>query len=102
MIGATGGAGDITRGEVAWNIAIACLLIVVGVGLCLDGRWAWPLALLVSGFAIGLGLYLMMQPGDITNPGAPIVSLVAFVIPGALLVATLATPRSVRWFRGRP
>jgi peptidoglycan/LPS O-acetylase OafA/YrhL len=100
VIGATGGY-DMTKSEAAWNIAIACLLIVVGAGLCLDARWAWPIALLVAASAIGLGFYLLAQPGDITNPGAPIVSFVILIIPGLLLVLTIVTPRSVRWFLGR-
>jgi peptidoglycan/LPS O-acetylase OafA/YrhL len=102
VIGATGVQTDMTGSEVAWNIAIGCLLSVVGAGLCLDARWAWPIALLVAASAIGLGFYLLAQPGDITNPGAPIVAFVVLIIPGLLLVLTIVTPRSVRWFLRRP
>jgi peptidoglycan/LPS O-acetylase OafA/YrhL len=100
VIGATGGY-DMTKSEVAWNIGIACLLIVVGAGLCLDARWAWPVAVLVAASAIGLGLYLIAQPGDITNPGGPIVPVIILIIPGLLLILTLGTRRSVRWFLRR-
>jgi peptidoglycan/LPS O-acetylase OafA/YrhL len=100
VIGATGGS-DITKSEMAWNVATACLLIAVGAGLCLDARWAWPIALLVAASAIGLGFYLLAQPGDITNPGAPIVILTILLIPGVAVVLTLVTPRSVRWFLRR-
>ena len=99
VIGATGGS-DMTISEVDWNIVIACLLIVVGAGLCLDARWAWPIALLVAASAIGLGFYLLAQPGDITSPGAPIVAFIVLIIPGVFLVLTIVTPRSVRWFLG--
>jgi len=97
VIGATGGS-DMTKSEMAWNVAIACLLIVVGAGLCLDARWAWPIALLVAASAIGFGFYLLAQPGDITNPGAPIVVLTILLIPGVAMALTLVTPRSMRWF----
>ena len=100
IIGATGGY-DMTRSEAAWNVVIACILIVAGAGLCLDARWAWPIALLVAVSAIGLGSYLWVQPGDITTLGAPIVALVMLIIPGLLMVLTIVTPRSVRWFRRR-
>jgi hypothetical protein len=100
VIGATGGS-DMTKSGVAWNITVACLLIIVGAGLCLDARWAWPIALLVGASAIGLGSYLWVQPGDITNPGAPIVILTILLIPGLLMILTLVTPRSVRWFLRR-
>ena len=100
VIGATGGS-DMTRSEVDWNIAIACLLIVVGAGLCLDARWAWPIALSVATSAIGLGFYLLAHPGDVTNPGAPIIALDMLIVPGLLAVLTLVTPRSMRWFLGR-
>ena len=69
VIGATGGS-EMTRSEVDWNIAIACLLIVVGAGLWLDARWAWPIALLVTASAIGLGFYLLAQPTSRT-PARP-------------------------------
>jgi len=90
-----------TRSDVDWNIAIACLLIVVGAGLCLDARWSWPIALSVATPAIGLGFYLLAQPGDVTNPGAPIIALDMLIVPGLLAVLTLVTPRSMRWFLGR-
>jgi hypothetical protein len=54
--------------------------------------------LLVAASAITLGFYLLAQPGDITNPGAPIVALIVLIIPGLLLVLTIVTPRSMRWF----
>ena len=53
VIGATGGS-DMTRSEVDWNIAIACLLIVVG-AVCLDARWAWPIAQFQSGRDVDCG-----------------------------------------------
>ena len=101
VIGATGVQTDMTGSEVAWNITVGCLLSVVGAGLCLDARWAWPIAVLVAASAIALGFYLLSQPGDITNPGAPIVAFIVLVIPGVLLVLTIVTPRSVRWFLRR-
>ena len=101
VIGATGVQTDMTGSEVAWNITVGCLLSVVGAGLCLDARWAWPIAVLVAASAIALGFYLLSQPGDITNPGAPIVAFIVLIIPGVLLVITIATPRSVRWFLRR-
>src|SRR5580765_8456591 len=102
VIGATDMQTDMTGSEVIWNLAVGCVLIVVGAGLCLDARWAWPIALLLAACVIALGFYLLAQPGDITNPGAPIVALVMLIIPGFLMVLTIVTPRSVRWFLRRP
>jgi hypothetical protein len=101
VIESTGTQTDMTRSEVGWNIGIGFLLIIVGAGLCLDARWAWPIALLVAASAIALGFYLLSQPGDITSLGAPIVALIVLIIPGLLIVLTILTPRSMRWFLRR-
>jgi peptidoglycan/LPS O-acetylase OafA/YrhL len=101
VIDATGPQPDTSTWDVAWNIAIAFLLIVIGTGLCLNDRWTMPIALLMAASAVGLGLYVMVQPGDIANPGAPIVALVILIIPGLLLILALVTPKSLRWFLQR-
>lgn len=70
-----------------------------GVGLLLNVRAAFLPALLFALTVLGFGVYTMSQPGDITAPDAFIVSLVILVLPGALMLAVLLSPRSLRWFR---
>ena len=101
LIGSTDEWGDLTRSEQWLNLGIGCLLTLVGVGLCLSERWAWPPAVAIAVASVGLGLYVMAQPGDITSPGAPIVAVVVLIAPGLLLLSALVTPRSIEWFRRR-
>jgi len=94
---------DTTTADIAWNVGTSAVLIVTGFGLVLGAKWSWPLALVLSVAFVILGVYLSLQPGDITSPGASqIVGVGVLLIPGALFLWALLTPSSRRWFRDRP
>ena len=93
---------DTDAPDMAWNIGTSAVLVVTGFGLVLGARWSWPLALALSIAFIVFGVYLSLQPGDITSPGATqIIGTVVLVIPGALFLWALLMRRSRRWFRDR-
>ena len=90
-----------TTAEVTGNVIGGAIATVIGVGLLLSQRWAWPLALALAAGAIGLGVYTMTLPGDVAAPAAFFITLVIVVLPGVLIAAALLSPRSFRWFRRR-
>jgi hypothetical protein len=95
---APGGASTVA---VAWNVGLGGLATACGVGLVLNQRWAWPIALVLGLALVALGVYVLASPGDIAYPGAALVALVAMVVPGLAMLFIILTPRSLAWFRGR-
>jgi hypothetical protein len=100
-IGAVGGSSGMTQGETAWNVGIAVALAAIGGGLCFDWRWAWLASMVVALLAVGSGFWVLGQPGNLAEPGAPLVVMVILVVPGLLLCLALLTPASLRWVRHR-
>jgi hypothetical protein len=89
-----------TRTDVAITLAILGALLVCGWGLAFARRWAWPVGVVVglAGVILGIWLYRAAE-GDITELGAVIGALLFMILPGALILICLATPRAIRWFR---
>jgi hypothetical protein len=74
-------------------------LIDIGLGLLFSQRWAWALALLAGAGGIVLGVLAATSPGDIAAPGAQLIAVVLFLLPGLVLLGTLLQPRTLRWLR---
>jgi hypothetical protein len=86
--------------EYSWiDWAFGPALIGIGLGLLFSQRWAWALALLAGAGGIVLGVLAATSPGDIAAPGAQIVGVVVFLLPGLVLLGTLLQPRTLRWLR---
>lgn len=86
--------------QVLLPLGLGLAPLVAGIGLLSGRRWAWPLAMYVGAAGVAFGIYTMTQPGDITLPGAALVTFIFVVIPGAVVLFVLLMPRSLRWFRG--
>jgi hypothetical protein len=86
---------------------IPTVVILAGaIGLFSDSRWGWGLGMLVgfSGVAVGTWILLdvSIHGGDITLLAAPIVALFFLILPGLLLMVSLATPRTRQWLDQLP
>jgi hypothetical protein len=96
LLDSSGGTGV----AIAGNVDAGGVVLIAGLGLLLDARWAWWLTLLVAIGAAGLGIYILDQPGDITHLGAPLVAFYLLLVPSVFIAIALLTPRSLRWLRG--
>lgn len=87
--------------ELVFDVASIAILLGGGLGLFTQRRWAWPLAILIGILAVAVGVWALFQPADVALPGVQVVAFVVLVVPGALLLATLLSPRTLRWLRHR-
>jgi hypothetical protein len=75
------------------------ILTIVGAAIVAGHRWAYPVVVLIAVIAIGAGVWLTIGDQGIP-PGNAAVGF-PLATSGAIVLATAATPRSVRWARGR-
>jgi hypothetical protein len=80
-------------------LIVGVVLAIVGAALIVGHRWAYPVLVLIAVFAVFAGIALtvgdqVIPPGD-AYVGMPLAAC------GAIVLATAATPRSIRWATGR-
>jgi hypothetical protein len=96
LLDSSGGTGVAILG----NVVAGGVVLIAGLGLLLDARWAWWLTLLVAIGAAELGIFMLDQPGDLADLGAPLVAFYLMLVPSVFIAVALLTPRSLRWLRG--
>jgi len=81
--------------------AFGPFLIAVGLGLLFSQRWAWAMALLLAVAGVLFGVIAVASPGDITELGLQIGGLILYLLPGAVVLAILLRPATLRWLLRR-
>ena len=101
-----GALGLLATGETSSGTAYSWIdwafgpaLIGIGLALLFSQRWAWALALLAGAGGVVLGVLAATSPGYIAAPGAQIVAVILFLLPGLALLGALLQPRTLRWLR---
>jgi predicted membrane channel-forming protein YqfA (hemolysin III family) len=75
------------------------ILTLVGAAIIAGHRWAYPVIVLIAVIAVVAGVALTIGDQGVP-PGSAAVGI-SLAASGVIVLATAATPRSIRWARGR-